>query len=170
MKKLFITVCFMALFWSVFNNLKPLKDEFMAIVKSTEDLIATFEGKRNTAYQDTRGFWTIGIGHMIKPEENHLINAILNDQQVFDLFISDLNACDKAIEQYVKVPLNQNQYDALFSLCYNIGDTNFKASSLVRVLNTGDYVTAANHFMDWVRPAILTDRRKKEKALFLTDI
>ena len=171
-KWLFVSICVCICLYFFKNNtyIQTVEKEIVAVTESTYNLIVDFEGKRNRAYRDTRGLWTTGIGHLIKPTEQYLIHAVLTDEQVEELFKSDSKWCDGAIVEAVKVPLNQNQYNALFSLCYNIGETNFKASSLVRVLNTGDYVTAANHFMDWVRPAILTDRRKKEKALFLTDI
>ena len=142
----------------------------MAITKSTLDTIIRFEGKRNKAYQDTKGLWTIGVGHLIKPDEQHLINTVLTDAQVEELFKSDARWCDDAIRASVRVPINQNQYDALASLCYNIGANAFKTSRLVKALNTGNYKLAGEYFMDWVRPSVLTNRRKQEKAIFLQDI
>ncbi len=168
MKKL--TVVLLLVLGIVTFKHTQIEDEIMALTNSTFELLTKFEGKRNRAYKDTRGLWTIGVGHLIKPNEQHLINAVLTDAQVEDLFKSDLKWCDDAITSSVRVSLTQNQYDALTSLCYNIGDTNFKRSSLVRVLNTGDYKTAAQHFMDWVTPSVLIPRRKQEKALFLQDI
>lgn len=142
----------------------------MAIAESTLDIIIGFEGKRNKAYQDSRGLWTIGVGHLIKPDEKHLINAVLTDDQVHELLRHDLSWCDEAVTSSVKVPLTQNQYDALYSLCFNIGPNGFKTSRLVKALNVGNYRLAGQYFMDWVHPPELTNRRQKEKALFLTDI
>jgi lysozyme len=150
--------------------IQTLGTDIVAITESTLHLIEKFEGKRNRAYKDSRGLWTTGVGHLIKPEESHLYHAVLTDEQIDDLFRSDLRWCDEAITGSVKVPLTQNQYDALASLCYNIGATNFKASSLVRTLNTGNYKAAANHFMDWVIPNVLKPRREQEKELFLQDV
>ena len=53
------------------------------------------------------------------------------------------------VERLVKVPLNQGQFDALVSLCYNIGAENLRSSALLRHLNAGDYARAASHFADW---------------------
>ena len=147
-----------------------LENKIMAITESTLKTIINFEGKRNKAYQDTRGLWTIGVGHLIKPDEQHLIKTVLTDEEVNNLLRHDLTWCDEAVTSSVKVPLNQNQYDALYSLCFNIGANGFKNSTVVRVLNLGDYKSEAEHFMDWVRPSVLIPRRQKEKALFLTDI
>jgi len=147
---------------------QTVEKEIVAIAQSTFNLLVQFEGKRNKAYQDSKGLWTIGVGHLIKPAEQHLLHAVLTDEQVEELFRSDLRWCDEAIASSVKVSLNQNQYDALVSLCYNIGDSHFKTSSLVKVLNEGKYEQAAEHFLDWVKPSVLKPRREKEKALFLS--
>ena len=142
----------------------------MAITESTINTIIRFEGKRNKAYQDTKGLWTIGVGHLIKPDEQHLINTVLTDDQVHDLLRHDLSWCDEAITSSVRVPLNQNQYDALYSLCFNIGASAFKNSTIVKKLNAGDYNGAADAILMWNRPAVLIPRRKSEKALFLKNI
>ena len=147
-----------------------LEHKFMAITESTFHLISQFEGVSNKAYKDSKGLWTIGVGHLIKPNEPHLFDAVLTDEQVEELFKSDLKWCEDTIASSVRVPLNQNQYDALYSLCFNIGPNGFKSSSVVRHLNESDYVTAANHILDWCIPSVLKKRREKEKELFLTPI
>ena len=167
---MYTLVCTCVLFAQNLSFIQTLERDLMTITESTFRLIVGFEGKRNKAYQDTRGLWTIGVGHLIKPDEQHLIKTVLTDEEVNNLLRHDLSWCDEAIRTSVKVPLNQNQYDALYSLCFNIGANGFKTSTIVRLLNQGDYKSAAEHFMDWVRPSVLIPRRKKEKALFLQDI
>ena len=61
-----------------------------------------------------------------------LLHATLTDEQVEDLLKSDLKWCSEAVESSVKVPLHQNQFDALYSLCFNIGGTNFKNSTVLK--------------------------------------
>jgi lysozyme len=139
----------------------------VAITESTFELISGFEGKRHKAYRDSRGLWTIGVGHLIKPTEQYLLNTVLTDAQVEELFKSDLRWCDEAITSAVRVPLNQNQMDALYSLCFNIGADHFKQSEVVQRLNQNNYQGAADAFMNWVTPAVLKPRREKERALFL---
>jgi lysozyme len=171
MKKLILIVVLAVLLCPLFTNYKDKEiSAIMAITESTLNTIIGFEGKRNKAYQDTRGLWTIGVGHLIKSDEQHLINTVLTDEQVHTLLKRDLSWCDEAITSSVRVPLNQNQYDALYSLCFNIGASAFKASSVVKKLNEKDYEGAANAFLLWNKPAILLSRRESEKKLFLTPI
>ncbi len=149
---------------------KIVEQDIVAITESTLELISGFEGKRHKAYRDSRGLWTIGVGHLIKPTEQWMLHAVLTDQQVEDIFKDDLKWCDDAVATSVRVSLNQNQTDALYSLCFNIGADHFKQSEVVKHLNSSDYDRAANAFMNWVTPAVLKPRREKEKELFLTPI
>jgi lysozyme len=149
------------------NRYTQIEENIMAIAKSTLDFITKEEGARNKAYKDTKGLWTIGVGHLIKADEQHLINATLTDTQVEDLLKSDLKWCSEAVENSVKVPLQQNQFDALYSLCFNIGETNFKKSTVVKKINENDLKGAADAILMWNKPAVLQKRRERERALFL---
>jgi lysozyme len=154
----------------VTNQYTHIEENIMAIAESTLDFITKEEGFRNEAYKDTKGLWTIGVGHLIKSDEQHLINAKLTPGQVKDLLKSDLRWCSEAVESSVKVPLTQGQFDALYSLCFNIGETAFKKSTVVRKLNENDYKGAADAILMWNKPAVLVKRRERERALFLADI
>ena len=70
-----------------------IEENIMAIAKSTLDFITKEEGARNKAYKDSKGLWTIGVGHLIKADEQNLINATLTDEQVKELLKSDLKWC-----------------------------------------------------------------------------
>jgi lysozyme len=149
------------------NQFTHIEENIMAITESTIDYITEEEGYRNKAYKDSKGLWTIGVGHLIKADEPHLLNATLTDEQVKDLLKSDLKWCSEAVESSVRVPLTQNQFDALYSLCFNIGEGAFKKSTVVRRLNTGDYAGAADAILMWNKPAVLKKRRERERELFL---
>jgi lysozyme len=144
-----------------------IEENIMAIAQSTLAFITKEEGARNKAYKDSKGLWTIGVGHLIKPDEQHLITATLTDAQVEELLRSDLKWCSEAVESSVKVPLTQAQFDALYSLCFNIGETAFRKSTVVRKLNENDIKGAADAILMWNKPAVLENRRKRERALFL---
>jgi lysozyme len=144
-----------------------IEENIMAIAKSTLAYITKEEGVRNKAYKDTKGLWTIGVGHLIKADEQHLINATLTDEQVEELLRSDLRWCSEAVESAVRVPLSQNQMDALYSLCFNIGETNFRKSTVVKKINENDLKGAADAILMWNKPAVLQKRRERERALFL---
>ena len=144
-----------------------IEENIMAIAKSTLDFITKEEGARNKAYKDSKGLWTIGVGHLIKADEQNLITATLTDEQVEDLLRSDLKWCSEAVETSVKVPLQQHQFDALYSLCFNIGGTNFAKSTVVKKINENDLKGAADAILMWNKPDVLINRRKRERALFL---
>jgi lysozyme len=152
------------------NKFTHIEENIMAIAESTLSFITREEGAKNKAYKDTKGLWTIGVGHLIRPGEEHLIHATLTDQEVKDLLKSDLKWCSDAVEGTVKVPLQQAQFDALYSLCFNIGGTAFKNSTVVRKLNANDYHGAADAILMWNKPAVLEKRRKRERDLFLSAI
>lgn len=88
----------------------------------------------------------------------------------------DLARFERCVNDAVTVPINQNQFDALVSLAFNIGEANFEKSSVLRLLNQKNYTGAADAFLRWnkakkkgvltVLPG-LTRRRKEERALFL---
>jgi lysozyme len=147
-----------------------IEENIMAIAESTLAFIEKEEGAKNKAYKDTKGLWTIGVGHLIKDSEKDLINATLTDDQVKELLKSDLKWCSEAVESSVKVPLTQKQFDALYSLCFNIGASAFKNSTVVKRINSGDLKGAADAIEMWNKPAVLINRRKREKAMFLADI
>lgn len=133
-------------------------------------MIANFEGKRNSKYLDAVGLWTIGIGHLIKSGE--VFNSVLTDQEVFDLFRKDISGFEQAVSNLVKVKINQNKFDALVSFAFNCGVGALESSTLLRVLNEGNYQLAADNFLKWDKgdgKTIygLTLRRQKERELFL---
>lgn len=81
-------------------------------------------------------------------------------------------AFENEVNNDVTVPLTQNQFDALVSLCFNIGVTAFRDSTLLNLLNAGDYNGAAAQFSVWINinGAVsqgLVNRRNAEKDLFL---
>jgi lysozyme len=154
----------------VTNRYTHIEENLLAIAESTLAFITKEEGARNKAYKDSKGLWTIGVGHLIKADEQHLITATLTDQQVEELLKSDLKWCSEAVESSVRVPLTQKQFDALYSLCFNIGETAFRKSTVVRKLNENDYKGAADAILMWNKPAVLEKRRQRERTLFLADI
>lgn len=145
----------------------------MHVSPSGIDLICNFEGLRLKAYDDGVGVWTIGFGTTKYPNG---IRVKKGDTCTLDqakaYMQNDLKSFEQTVNNTVKVPLNQNQFDALVSLAYNIGSTAFKNSTLVRQLNEENYKAAANQFNVWVnaggkRMQGLVNRRAAERTLFL---
>jgi GH24 family phage-related lysozyme (muramidase) len=87
----------------------------------------------------------------------------------------DLHEAEEAVDRLVTAPLNQNEFDALVSFTFNLGEGNLKKSTLLKYLNQMRYEDAANEFPRWNRAGGqilpgLTRRREAEKRLFLEAI
>ncbi|AID17956.1 endolysin [Acinetobacter phage YMC11/12/R2315] len=137
------------------------------------NLISTFEGTRLTAYDDGVGVWTIGIGTTVYPNGTKVKKGdTCTSEQAKTYFKHDLIKFENVVNESVKVPLSQNQFDALVSLTYNIGSGAFKNSTLLKLLNNGDYQGAADQFPAWKKAGGrvlegLVKRRAAERSLFL---
>lgn len=137
------------------------------------DLIASFEGTRLQSYDDGVGVWTIGIGTTVYPNGVKVKKGdTCTLEQAKSYFAHDLKRFEASVNNLVKVPLSQNQFDALVSLVYNIGSGNFGSSTLLKKLNAKDYQGAADQFQQWNKGGGkvlkgLVRRREAERALFL---
>lgn len=132
-------------------------------------LLTTFEGCKLTAYDDGRGVWTIGYGHTKGVHQGMTITQTQAEQ----LLREDLEKFESYVADAVKVQLNDNQFSALVCFCFNVGPgpEGFGGSTLLKLLNKGDYQGAANQFPRWNKvngaPWLgLTRRRLAEQALF----
>lgn len=133
--------------------------------------IKEHEGLRLRAYKDTAGVWTIGYGHTRNVKKGDVI-----DQNTATLYLlQDLRYAEDSINNLVKVPLTQNQYDALVSFQFNTG--RLGQSTLLKLLNKKQYISAAGQFEKWnkehrdcrlVANKGLTIRRDDERRLFLS--
>ncbi|MEK6934073.1 MAG: lysozyme [Nanoarchaeota archaeon] len=134
------------------------------------DLIKQYEGYSARVYLDSAGKSTIGYGHLIRSDES--LDQI-TEYEAEKILRKDIERAEKAVQKSVKAPLTQNQYDALVSFTYNLGEGSLKQSTLLRKLNNSDYNGAKNEFAKWVyaggkRIKGLENRRKKESELFLS--
>ncbi len=129
------------------------------------------EGLRTQSYQDSVGVWTIGYGHT-----SGVHAGMVCDQDQADEWLSeDIQGAAYVVNKVVTAPLNQNQFDALVDFVFNLGSGNFQSSTLLRLLNQGDYAGASKEFPKWNHAggkelAGLTIRRLAEQALFDTPI
>jgi lysozyme len=118
----------------------------MEYSQSGESITKQFESCSLTAYQDIKGVWTIGWGHT-GPE---VIEGLVWTQAQADAqLLVDIQWAADCVNQSITVALTQPEFDALVDLCFNIGCGNFSGSTLVRLLNRGDYAEAANQFDLW---------------------
>lgn len=159
------------------DDLNKVVDKLAPGGKTTSDvgvnLISGFEDTRFKAYDDGVGVWTIGTGTTVYPNGVKVKQGDnCTPDQAKAYFKHDLAKFEKTVSESVIVPLNQNQFDALVSLTYNIGSGAFKGSTLLKSLNKGDYLAAADQFLVWNKAggrvsAGLVNRRKAEMKLFL---
>ena len=136
-------------------------------------LIKEFEGFVASAYLCPAKVWTIGIGTTVYPNGTKVKKGDkCTQEQALEYLQHDLKSFEKTVNESVKVPLSQNQFDALVSLAYNIGSGAFKNSTLLKKLNAKDYAGAADQFLVWNKGSGkvlkgLVRRRDAERALFL---
>ncbi len=135
------------------------------------EFIKDQEGFKSEAYQDSVGVWTIGYG-TIKINGSPVQQGMTcTESQASDWLLADLAWAQTAVNQLVKVTLSQGQYDALVSFVYNEGETNFARSTLLKLLNSGNYSAAAEEFKKWVYAGGriipgLVSRRAREESLY----
>jgi len=130
-------------------------------------LIKKFEGCELTAYQCSAGVWTIGYGHTKSVTEGmEITNDIANE-----MLEAEVCEYENYINQHVSVPLKQNQFDAMVSWVYNLGPANLISSTLLKVLNAGDYDGVPAQIKRWNKAGGQTldgliRRREAEALLF----
>jgi lysozyme len=137
------------------------------------EILKEHEGFRAEAYKDTGGVWTIGYGTTRVDSKPVIQGMKCTNAQALEWLRADTSSTQTAINQLVRVPINQNQFDALVSFVYNVGEDRFRKSTLLRLLNAGDYTGAANQFPRWnkdngkVIPGLVS-RRLVEQSMFNT--
>jgi lysozyme len=149
--------------------LAPKPNQVLSTDPSVPDLglIKQFEGLVLKAYLCPARVWTIGYGHTRGVKRGDVIT-----QAGADAFLmQDIGWVRSTLASSVKVPLTQNQTSALCSFIYNVGAGAFRSSTLLRLLNKGQYGAAQGQFKRWNKAGGktlrgLTRRRAAEAALF----
>ena len=140
-------------------------------------IIQDSEGLRLHAYH-LAGQVLIGYGHAVAEETDAQANddLTISEREANNLLRNDIAVCEDAVRRVLKVDVTRNQFSAMVAFCYNVGQATFMNSSIVRHLNKGDEVRAADAFLLYNKAAIesekrtvavLTERRIKERYLFL---
>ena len=133
-------------------------------------LIKSFEGCRQSAYQDPGGIWTIGYGHT----GSDVGPGVYWSQQQCDAALAhDLEGTETQVTEMLQgKQVSQQQFDALTCFAYNVGVNALRSSTLLRLLLAGDHYGAALQFPLWVHAGTqvlpgLVRRRIAEADLFL---
>ena len=144
-----------------------ISDEGLELIKHFEGCPTDEEGNA-VAYQAAVGVWTIGYGHTKDVQEG---DKWTKEKAEFMLWRELEDEYEDYINNYVHVPLNQQQFDALCSWVYNLGPANLKKSTLLRKLNNGEYKETPNQIKRWNKAGGkvlegLVRRREAEALLF----
>jgi len=154
------------------------------------------EGVRYRPYQDVVSLWTIGIGHLMYPEQARMINRhkakegqagpyreyyqlrpqdnkVFTKDEVYGLLRNDLAGFERGVLKLCPVPLTQGMFDGLCSFAFNLGLGGLQRSSLRQKLLRGDKEGAADGFLAYTMAGGkvykgLVNRRKDERAMFLS--
>lgn len=151
----------------------------MKTSEKIRNFIKNQEGLRLNAYLCPSRVWTIGWGHTGAEVVKGLV---ITKEQAESYFRNDITIHENNVSRLVKVPLTQNQFDALVSFEYNAGYGNFSSSTLLKLLNQKKYNEAAAQFTRWVHSKVkqpdgtykmvvlpgLVKRRNYEKGFFLS--
>jgi lysozyme len=146
------------------------------------DLLEQWEGFELEVYNDSAGLPTIGVGHLLTKSElssgKIVIKGVpvkyaggLTNQQALDLLSQDVRPAEQTVTNGVKVSLNQNQFDTLVSFTFNVGGGAFTSSTLLKVLNQGQYAQVPDQLRRWTRAGGrvvqgLVNRRENEIKLW----
>lgn len=145
-------------------------------------LLEQWEGFKLKVYKDSAGLPTIGVGHLLTKSEltsgKIVIKGVsvkyangLTNQQVIDLLAQDVAPVGQVVTKAVTVPLTQNQFDALVSFTFNVGNAAFTGSTLLKVLNQKQYKEVPEQLLRWTRSGGkvvpgLVNRRENEIKLW----
>ena len=146
------------------------------------DYLKRREEFRATPYLDAARIWTIGYGHVIRPNEKKTLTKLTEPQATL-LLDQDCDPVElylDAIQRNFKTLLNQHQFDALVSFAFNVGLRAFEDSTLLKRVRAGDFEAAAAEFDRWiyitktgldgvrrkVRSRGLMNRRRMDRAIF----
>jgi lysozyme len=132
-------------------------------------VIESFEGCQLAPYQDSVGVWTIGFGHT--GEDVYEGCSAISQADADSLLSTDLALFEQAVNGMVSDQTGQQEFDALVSFAYNLGEGALRGSTLLRMHNAGDYAGAAGQFQRWNHAggqvlAGLTRRRAAEAAVY----
>lgn len=134
-------------------------------------LIKHFEGLFLEAYIDPVGVWTIGYGHT----KNAKKGMKITEGEAEALLREDLSLHEAFVESHVSISINDDEFSALVSFAFNVGNGALKSSTLLQLLNSGKKRKAAEQFDAWVKGTVggnkvtlpgLVRRREAERKLF----
>lgn len=143
------------------------------------EFITQWEGLILKPYKDVAGLRTIGVGHLIKPNENFPDGVSITKEKALELLAIDVQLCENAIKKSFQVVLNQNQFDALVSFGFNCGVGVYTNSGVAKAISSNDFNKVPARLQEWCKARVngtlttvpgLLNRRKAESDLFMKPV
>ena len=135
--------------WSYQTNLKTnpnftrMDATLLSTSKKMRRALAQEEGIRLTVYRDVAGYPTVGIGHLVLPEDGLKVGDRITREQAMDFLKADLEKAERAVASVVgDLKLYQHEFDALVDLAYNVGEgtlSSAESPALNRAIRQADY-------------------------------
>ena len=140
------------------------------------DLIKSFEGLKLKPYLCPANVPTVGYGSTFYENDKKvkLTDPSITEQRASELLLDSLKGFERYVDSYCRDDINQNQFDALVSFCYNLGPANLKSSTLLKKANVNpNDPTLAQEFLKWNKAGGralkgLTKRRQAESDLYFS--
>jgi len=141
----------------------------MTFSQDCVDLVKQSEGFSAHPYRDSAGYGTVGYGHKIVAGEDFEDGLTVSEAET--LMREDLDKAAHAVNELVKVPLTQGQFDALADFTFNLGGANLRNSTLLRKLNSGYADEVPAELLRWIyaggeKLSGLIVRRQREVELW----
>jgi lysozyme len=131
-------------------------------------LLMEREGCRLTAYKDSVGVLTIGVGHTSGAGPPKVYAGMkITQAEAERIFMDDVDEFEREVSELIERPAQQHEFDAFVSLCYNIGGGAFATSTTLKRYNAGEIEGAAEAILWWNRPPEIKSRRRGEHQQFL---
>lgn len=158
----------------------------MKVSPKAIEVIKHHEGVRQRPYRCPAKLWTVGVGHVLYPEQGRLKleerdgfalrpedNRVFPMEEVDGILATDLERFERGVERFCPVSLTQGMFDGLVSFSFNVGLGTLQRSTLRQKLLRGDKAGAADEFLKYCMAGGkilkgLQNRRIDERALFLS--
>lgn len=136
-----------------------------SISETGVSLIKFVEGYSPFVYKDSAGKATIGHGHLILKGEK--FKQPLSPKEAHNLLLQDIKAKEQAVNRLVEVPLKQNQFDALVSFTFNLGEGTLARSTLLKLVNSERHVDASRWLLEYCKITLPNGTKKVIRGLVL---
>lgn len=147
----------------------------LRVSESMKEALAEEEGVRLTVYRDVAGYPTVGVGHLVRPEDNLRVGDRISYDRAIEFLEQDLVTAEQGVKRLVgELALYQHEFDALADLVYNVGEGNVSASEspgLNRAIQLADYdgIAAELHYYHaaGAKAGGLIHRSERREAIFM---